>query len=544
MAPARRRAAQCLLPLSLFIIAFPPSQIRKLKGKIGSCERDSAPQDPSSSTESYSSLGFGGAILSNSAAGNDDDANSDDITDEEDEEDERQKLAIINSDTERARCDEPSGDGVYNRSGVICSYQPGDINATLAGKSPNGFYHVLGVSKYATSSQLRSAWLRLAKVVHPDRYAKETAEVKKLAHTDFKSLMVIKKTLLDSAEYSSSFTLTSLLITSTLPPHYGDPKAGCESDEIAVQIQGVQGDFCTPACSLVKKVPQLDERMHAKPLTMDEIEAHTQRYKGSREEYKDLRGLYNRFQVDPNPIAIKTQPTCSDMCNLCKQSTHQTRHTQPGELHLGNMSMVLMYLPCSTNEDVPRFLNHLHHHIISGTLQNFSASLRGSSRAFLPKKSAEAIIPYLGIRDNLPCIITSTSGAKQSRSRSTSAARRRTSQDESTLVSEIMRRQVYTYSWGARRCKNSKEHLGGKRKKSANSKNVPKQAERRREWPRFLEYLAHKHGGGQHRNWVSHAEESKDIDWTSSEAHSRSRRSGIGKVKDGTERSSRAKSSG
>mmetsp|Transcript_33143 Transcript_33143/g.53813 ORF Transcript_33143/g.53813 Transcript_33143/m.53813 type:complete len:137 (-) Transcript_33143:167-577(-) len=37
--------------------------------------------------------------------------------------------------------------------------------------------------------------------------------------------------------------------------HYGDPKAGCESDEIAVQIQGVQGDFCTPACSLVKKCP-------------------------------------------------------------------------------------------------------------------------------------------------------------------------------------------------------------------------------------------------------------------------------------------------
>jgi len=278
-------------------------------------------------------------------------------------------------------------------------------------------------------------------VVHPDRYAKETAEVKKLAHTDFKSLMVIKKTLLDSAENRLDYD-----------------KLGLASnwDENAMGEQ-------------LKKV--FKDAMHAKPLTMDEIEAHTQRYKGSREEYKDLRGLYNRFQ--------------------------------------GNMSMVLMYLPCSTNEDVPRFLNHLHHHIISGTLQNFSASLRGSSRAFLPKKSAEAIIPYLGIRDNLPCIITSTSGAKQSRSRSTSAARRRTSQDESTLVSEIMRRQ----------------------------------AERRREWPRFLEYLAHKHGGGQHRNWVSHAEESKDIDWTSSEAHSRSRRSGIGKVKDGTERSSRAKSS-
>eukprot|EP00467_Chlorarachnion_reptans_P026206 CAMPEP_0114525276 /NCGR_PEP_ID=MMETSP0109-20121206/22328_1 /TAXON_ID=29199 /ORGANISM="Chlorarachnion reptans, Strain CCCM449" /LENGTH=133 /DNA_ID=CAMNT_0001706827 /DNA_START=15 /DNA_END=416 /DNA_ORIENTATION=- len=37
--------------------------------------------------------------------------------------------------------------------------------------------------------------------------------------------------------------------------HYGDPKQGCMSDEIAVQIQGVAGDFCTPACSLIKACP-------------------------------------------------------------------------------------------------------------------------------------------------------------------------------------------------------------------------------------------------------------------------------------------------
>merc|ERR1712032_1276463 len=33
------------------------------------------------------------------------------------------------------------------------------------------------------------------------------------------------------------------------PTHYGDPKSGCESDEKAVQVQGVPGDFCSPACS-------------------------------------------------------------------------------------------------------------------------------------------------------------------------------------------------------------------------------------------------------------------------------------------------------
>jgi len=32
------------------------------------------------------------------------------------------------------------------------------------------------------------------------------------------------------------------------PTHYGDPKTGCESDEQAVQVQGLSGDFCSPKC--------------------------------------------------------------------------------------------------------------------------------------------------------------------------------------------------------------------------------------------------------------------------------------------------------
>merc|ERR1719265_369020 len=35
----------------------------------------------------------------------------------------------------------------------------------------------------------------------------------------------------------------------TNPTHYGDPKTGCESDEKAIQVQGVSGDFCSPACT-------------------------------------------------------------------------------------------------------------------------------------------------------------------------------------------------------------------------------------------------------------------------------------------------------
>jgi len=35
--------------------------------------------------------------------------------------------------------------------------------------------------------------------------------------------------------------------------HYEDPKDGCQSDEQAIQIQGVQGDFCTPKCTGIFK---------------------------------------------------------------------------------------------------------------------------------------------------------------------------------------------------------------------------------------------------------------------------------------------------
>merc|ERR1719276_125180 len=32
------------------------------------------------------------------------------------------------------------------------------------------------------------------------------------------------------------------------PTHYGDPKTGCKSDEQSVKVQGLSGDFCSPAC--------------------------------------------------------------------------------------------------------------------------------------------------------------------------------------------------------------------------------------------------------------------------------------------------------
>merc|ERR1711988_1733987 len=41
----------------------------------------------------------------------------------------------------------------------------------------------------------------------------------------------------------------------TNPTHYGDPKTGCESDEKAVQVQGISGDFCSPSCTKAGACP-------------------------------------------------------------------------------------------------------------------------------------------------------------------------------------------------------------------------------------------------------------------------------------------------
>eukprot|EP00470_Lotharella_oceanica_P005831 CAMPEP_0170177522 /NCGR_PEP_ID=MMETSP0040_2-20121228/10435_1 /TAXON_ID=641309 /ORGANISM="Lotharella oceanica, Strain CCMP622" /LENGTH=135 /DNA_ID=CAMNT_0010420195 /DNA_START=18 /DNA_END=425 /DNA_ORIENTATION=+ len=54
-----------------------------------------------------------------------------------------------------------------------------------------------------------------------------------------------------SAALDKDFLMAYLNATT----HYGDPKDGCESDEISAQIQGVQGDFCTSKCSLIKACP-------------------------------------------------------------------------------------------------------------------------------------------------------------------------------------------------------------------------------------------------------------------------------------------------
>jgi len=50
------------------------------------------------------------------------------------------------------------------------------------------------------------------------------------------------------------------------PSHYEDPKGGCQTDEVAIQIQGIDGDFCSPKCSLFRSCPtDVPDGVSAKP---------------------------------------------------------------------------------------------------------------------------------------------------------------------------------------------------------------------------------------------------------------------------------------
>ena len=40
-----------------------------------------------------------------------------------------------------------------------------------------------------------------------------------------------------------------LVLPVALATHYEDPAKGCGSDEQAIQVQGVSGDFCSPPCN-------------------------------------------------------------------------------------------------------------------------------------------------------------------------------------------------------------------------------------------------------------------------------------------------------
>lgn len=58
-----------------------------------------------------------------------------------------------------------------------------------------------------------------------------------------------------------------MLLANEAGSHYGNPEDGCQADEKMFQIQGVDGDLCTPQCDEAGQCPtDVPEGVTARPL--------------------------------------------------------------------------------------------------------------------------------------------------------------------------------------------------------------------------------------------------------------------------------------
>ena len=79
--------------------------------------------------------------------------------------------------------------------------------------------------------------LRVASKIYPTRHRMDEN------HSSFSHLFIPCTKMC-----TTHFTMLQVAVA-TNPTHYGNPSTGCESDEQAVKVQGLSGDFCSPKCN-------------------------------------------------------------------------------------------------------------------------------------------------------------------------------------------------------------------------------------------------------------------------------------------------------
>ncbi len=76
----------------------------------------------------------------------------------------------------------------------------------------------------------------------------------------------IATALLVASACAYEVTMAKFVLNSTAnPTHYGDPSGGCMTDELAIQVTGVAGDFCSPKCKATSCPTDKPDGVTAKP---------------------------------------------------------------------------------------------------------------------------------------------------------------------------------------------------------------------------------------------------------------------------------------
>lgn len=124
----------------------------------------------------------------------------------------------------------PLGMGTVDYGGLKCPTGPGAVDiglkVTVGKLAPNGKYSATTTAVDSAGNQVLCAEVDFA----------FSAEEIEAAQKNDKPLTL-------------NFRKDWLVENNATNGHYGDPKNGCESDEQAVQVQGVTGDFCSPKCT-------------------------------------------------------------------------------------------------------------------------------------------------------------------------------------------------------------------------------------------------------------------------------------------------------
>lgn len=132
---------------------------------------------------------------------------------------------------------------VINQSGDICNDPELKLNCPVAA---NTEADVLGSFTIPKDAPPGAYTLEV--------HAKDAAG-NKLFCADINIKMAAATTFSSTLEKSTLVLADDFKATTTT--HYEDPKASgsCESGEMAVQIQGVAGDFCSPSCTFAQACP-------------------------------------------------------------------------------------------------------------------------------------------------------------------------------------------------------------------------------------------------------------------------------------------------
>ena len=129
---------------------------------------------------------------------------------------------------------------------------------------------------------------------------------------------------LDTTTPVTMSLIPGLLVDAT--SHYEDPSpSGCQSGEVKIQIQGVKGDFCSPACTGTSCPTDVPTGVTAKPTCALQVQGHVLQvcmFNAYRKVLRSrtLRPTRSTAPSSAHPAPLLVTPTAERMARVSPYS--------------------------------------------------------------------------------------------------------------------------------------------------------------------------------------------------------------------------------